>query len=1331
MADTLKYQLSFDGKTFTNDGQTTVTVGNETFSTSLYGVSFERKIYQPGHIQAELLFTSKEIFNEFVFDMPKLTDWLIDKSVSLSVNGIRVAESYYIHEALPLVEPKYIRDEKRKIPLGRGYIYGKIYVYYIYVKLDIFSPDKKMTLNRFSRAYLGQRLAKDIVENAKDSFCAMSLETGKLFHMAYEEGEGEDKKQIELIHPYLVQYNESFYEFITRIANRCGELCCYDGGKFRIGLPDRQVIEIKNYARVMFQRISDSPLTVRDYTRDSVKGKWEWKDEGTASESFEETIKPGADELITKAIDNNSKQGFPMDAFPRLEKDSKDYAHYYNAEVTSDDQYLLLYRDKFADDSWVTLFFGEKAERLLVWTSDILKSTSLMELISTLSQKLIQGAIKAGVQQGEKNKKGNERLKESVLDNTNDYAVLLAKVDNLSDHWVTLDYYHDIRSKAEEQMRKMVCVDMGEGFRNVQLGDRITIPLYDNSTAYVVVAVEMSSATPWQRSYEGFARETPTLKGVQSQRIYAIPMKDAVFYPPMLPGKPFRQCGPQPAFIVDNGDQTSQGRVRVRYPWQPSLKKEIDAEKAANTAMTDAEKLFKTKWREFLRYAEFYVDIDYSDIKNDASLTDEEKEEKKGERKKVVEANTDLFDWDYKRRDAFQDPKYDTAYDAAESDYITVRDEYRGKTIAWRIAKENLLFAEAATPWIRMVTPMATAEGGGMFFRPEVGDEVMVDYENGNIERPYVVGTLYSKNVRVPDAGSRVIVSRNGHTIKMDDTDDASELAAGFVPGFKVLKSYGADLDFGNLSGDARKLLGGIEMTDKYGFYNIKMSSHNRSISISSPFGDVSVNAFTGISINAPNGDIKITGKNVSITAYNKLSVTSGKNIKASTGGHRNGYVGSMADAKEWGKTVGNFILDMSSAGKFLDLSLLRSIVEIFFRPVDGTLAIKSGRFLTLEAGKGSSSAQPNEYDFRYSDLSDKVRTKLKKTSSEMLFGVVSYLTELVNTNVADYIENYNAVSSVIRELINLPYFGSGIDEPDNVDDLFIDMFRKPAWVDDAALNTEWDRYYKSDNTGTLKLSGQLKFGENAMIQGKVKKMMGCAMKLRKCVEEYPAIDQSKLGGLISVADVSAIMTMDQASPVAGGNELYHDRISEIKDFINNHNLGDGELLTRVLRAEDYRDWVHGVKRRLVHKVVENCRASSNILKGCTIPPAGYGTVYTMNSQGAVSTPVAPQDAVNPFTDGDWAKYVLGIRLLEDENAKMSGLKDFAVGLTDAAAGQLEKLTPWELKAWKSDAPGKILFSDEQNRTYRFNNGATEHYQNPVRALIEEEEKLHTALSNL
>lgn len=81
------------------------------------------------------------------------------------------------------------------------------------------------------------------------------------------------------------------------------------------------------------------------------------------------------------------------------------------------------------------------------------------------------------------------------------------------------------------------------------------------------------------------------------------------------------------------------------------------------------------------------------------------------------------------------------------------------------------------TPWLRMAQPYAGG-GKGFSFIPEIDEEVMIDFEGGNAERPYVKGTLYN-GVGDPDGawlpnGNRcnqvkAIRTRNGHTIEIHD----------------------------------------------------------------------------------------------------------------------------------------------------------------------------------------------------------------------------------------------------------------------------------------------------------------------------------------------------------------------------------------------------------------------------------------------------------------------------------------------------------------------------------------------------------------------------------
>lgn len=78
------------------------------------------------------------------------------------------------------------------------------------------------------------------------------------------------------------------------------------------------------------------------------------------------------------------------------------------------------------------------------------------------------------------------------------------------------------------------------------------------------------------------------------------------------------------------------------------------------------------------------------------------------------------------------------------------------------------------TPWLRMAQPYAGG-GKGFSFIPEIDEEVMIDFEGGNAERPYVKGTLYN-GVADPDSAwlpgdnqVKAIRTRNGHTIEIWD----------------------------------------------------------------------------------------------------------------------------------------------------------------------------------------------------------------------------------------------------------------------------------------------------------------------------------------------------------------------------------------------------------------------------------------------------------------------------------------------------------------------------------------------------------------------------------
>ncbi|MEN2721151.1 phage baseplate assembly protein V, partial [Capnocytophaga sputigena] len=81
---------------------------------------------------------------------------------------------------------------------------------------------------------------------------------------------------------------------------------------------------------------------------------------------------------------------------------------------------------------------------------------------------------------------------------------------------------------------------------------------------------------------------------------------------------------------------------------------------------------------------------------------------------------------------------------------------------------------QAQTPWIRVVQPHAGADKG-FYFIPEIGEEVLVDFEDQNAERPFVIGANYNGKEfsKYHTAGNdkKVIHTRSGTKIILNDAE--------------------------------------------------------------------------------------------------------------------------------------------------------------------------------------------------------------------------------------------------------------------------------------------------------------------------------------------------------------------------------------------------------------------------------------------------------------------------------------------------------------------------------------------------------------------------------
>lgn len=99
--------------------------------------------------------------------------------------------------------------------------------------------------------------------------------------------------------------------------------------------------------------------------------------------------------------------------------------------------------------------------------------------------------------------------------------------------------------------------------------------------------------------------------------------------------------------------------------------------------------------------------------------------------------------------------------------------------------------------WARLATMMG-GDNRGTWFVPEVDDEVLVAFDGGNPDRPYVIGSLWNGKDAAPvsidsDNDVKAIVSRAGIRITLDDTSGAVTLTLETPAGQKATLADGSN----------------------------------------------------------------------------------------------------------------------------------------------------------------------------------------------------------------------------------------------------------------------------------------------------------------------------------------------------------------------------------------------------------------------------------------------------------------------------------------------------------------------------------------------------------
>jgi Rhs element Vgr protein len=173
------------------------------------------------------------------------------------------------------------------------------------------------------------------------------------------------------------------------------------------------------------------------------------------------------------------------------------------------------------------------------------------------------------------------------------------------------------------------------------------------------------------------------------------------------------------------------------------------------------------------------------------------------------------------------------------------------------------LHAELESDWVRVATPNG-GNGRGFLFVPEVNDEVLVAFENGDIKRPYVIGALHNGQDAAPLTASdyhangatkkRILRSRTGHKLEFDDTENSEK--------FTLTSKSGHILEMDD--GSAPK----ITLKDKNGELTLTMDSQNKKIVINAnATGGMDLLSQGKITIKSSSSDVQIEGVNVNTKA--------------------------------------------------------------------------------------------------------------------------------------------------------------------------------------------------------------------------------------------------------------------------------------------------------------------------------------------------------------------------------------------------------------------------------------------------------------------------------
>ena len=185
--------------------------------------------------------------------------------------------------------------------------------------------------------------------------------------------------------------------------------------------------------------------------------------------------------------------------------------------------------------------------------------------------------------------------------------------------------------------------------------------------------------------------------------------------------------------------------------------------------------------------------------------------------------------------------------------------------------------------WARLAMPYG-GKSWGIYFMPEVGDQVLVAFEQGNIERPYVVGCIskttdlcLNKTANLLNTNKR-IVTYNGNAIEFEDNpgEGASDKITIRTAGKELSTEHSITLD------NAKHK---ITITDQAGANQIDMNTITGQMEITAATKlTIKVGEMIQLTMNGASGVTELKTKDFRVDAINGITESAVKSINLSGG---------------------------------------------------------------------------------------------------------------------------------------------------------------------------------------------------------------------------------------------------------------------------------------------------------------------------------------------------------------------------------------------------------------------------------------------------------------